>query len=277
VTEEDMAEAVEASPADKKPAKPRRKRQAILETAGEGPGEEWMLTYMDTVTLLVTLFVMILSFASFETEKYKEFTQGMSLGRYGAGIMMGTLGIRDKEPASSQIQSLDVLTPAEVPAAPESVQADGKENRLADLQDQIQAQGLDKQVVLRENESTVEMEINESVLFPAASADLSDLGLSVLERLAGLLITHRGVVSVEGHTDNLPIATAYFPSNWELSGARASSVVRRLIESGVSPDKMRIVGYADVRPLANNTSPDGRQKNRRVNIVLEFTEKPTPN
>ena len=252
--------------------KPRRKRQAILEDTIRPPGEEWMLTYMDTVTLLVTLFVMILSFASFDTEKYKIFSHGMSLAKYGSGIMMGTLSIRDNLTEKKQAIPLSpsISESQKTESESESERVEMHDKVLAALQDQINQQGLDNDIVIREREGTVEMEINESVLFPAGSADLSEMGLSVLVRLSNLLKTHSGTISVEGHTDNLPIETDLFPSNWELSGGRASSVVRRLISSGVDPLRLRIIGYADIRPLADNTSPDGRQRNRRVNIVLEF-------
>ncbi len=252
------------------PPKPRRKRQAVLESTSEGPGEEWMLTYMDTVTLLVTLFVMILSFASFETEKFKEFSHGMSLAKYGSGIMMGTPSIMDRRVIKNQITSeLPATKPG--PAKTSSPTSEPvPDDKIAALQEQITQQGLGDEVALRARGSTVEMEINESVLFPAGRADLSPLGLSVLLRLSNLLKTHQGSISVEGHTDNLPINTDQFPSNWELSGSRASSVVRHLISSGVAPDQLRIVGYADNRPLGTNASVDGRQRNRRVNIVLQF-------
>jgi len=262
---------------DPQSRKPRRKRQSVLESAAEGPGEEWMLTYMDTVTLLVTLFVMILSFASFDAEKYKNFSHGMSLAKYGSGIMMGSLGIRENVGDKKQPIPLPTVIPPSPEPASDAEPMTQQGNMLTDLQDQITHQGLEKEVLLREREGTVEMEINESVLFPAGSAELSELGLSVLARLSNLLKSHIGTIAVEGHTDNLPIKTDLFPSNWELSGGRASSVVRRLISSGVDPQQLRIVGYADVRPLANNASPDGRQRNRRVNIVLEFPAPSTPN
>ena len=254
---------------ERSPRKPRLKRQSLLEKDAVVPGEEWMLTYMDTVTLLITLFVMMLSFSTFDKEKYKEFTDGMSLAKYGSGIMMGTLTIR--EPPADKDLAIEV--PNEKPSNLEQI--DNQDDVLTALQDQIIQQGLGDDVLLREREGIVEMEINESVLFPAGSAELSVLGLSVLDRLSNLLKTHIGTIAVEGHTDNLPIRTEKFPSNWELSGGRASSVVRQLITSGVDARHLRIVGYADNRPLQPNTSPDDRQRNRRVNIVLEFPAQTT--
>ena len=267
---EDASESSEPFSDQAQLRKARRRRQSILDGTAEGPGEEWMLTYMDTVTLLVSLFVMIMSFSSVDSEKYREFLDGMSLAKYGSGIMMGSLVAVEGVGENKLTNPKPIVMSSNSRPAPDVESLAQSGNFLTDLQDQISRQGLENEVLLREREGTVEMEINESVLFPAGRAQLSELGISVLVRLSRLLKLHVGTISVEGHTDNLPIKTDQFPSNWELSGSRASSVVRHLTSNGVEPGKLRIVGYADNRPLGTNESPDGRQRNRRVNIVLEF-------
>lgn len=258
------------------PRKLRRKRQSVLESSSSGPSEEWMLTYMDTVTLLVTLFVMILSFANFDKDKFEEFKQGISLSKYGAGILMGSLGIRESTNDVRSSTPKLMLEDSNIDAS-KKPEANPKNNLLAVLQNQINQQGLIDDIQLRESEGTVEMEINESVLFPLGSAELSKSGISVLTRLSELLNSHDGTIAVEGHTDNLPIKTILFPSNWELSGARASSVARHFISGGVDSHRVRIVGYADTQPLASNATPGDRQRNRRVNIVLEIPSQSTSN
>ncbi len=253
------------------PAAKRRRRQALLAIPAGRAGDEWMLTYMDTVTLLVTLFVMILSFASFNRERFAEFTAAMSLSKYRAGGMQGILGKDGKA-----VRRLVLPPPSSKPSmpAPNAGGAAG-EGLLASLQGQIDRQGLTGAVKLRRGQGRVEMEINENVLFPLGSAELSASGLSLLSRLTDMLKAHPGRFSVEGHTDNLPIATDRFPSNWELSGARASAVVRRLVAGGIPAARLRIVGYAATRPLAGNDTAEARQKNRRVNIIVELPEAPT--
>lgn len=115
----------------------------------------------------------------------------------------------------------------------------------------------------------VSLEIRDSILFAPASAALSADGLALLAQLAGVLRTLPYSLSVEGHSDNVPIHTRQYPSNWELSAARAASVTRALIEQGVTPARVRAIGYGDTRPRSENLSAEGRARNRRVTFVLQ--------
>src|SRR5690606_28702073 len=114
----------------------------------------------------------------------------------------------------------------------------------------------------------VRLEISDAILFDLASAELKPEGASALDRLAGVLGAQGGTIAVEGHTDDRPIATAKFQSNWELSTARASTVTRYLIAHGVSPERLRAVGLADTQPRETNDTPEGRARNRSVSIVI---------
>jgi chemotaxis protein MotB len=114
----------------------------------------------------------------------------------------------------------------------------------------------------------IRLELNDAVLFDPASAVLRVEGLALLDRLAPALAERAGTVSVEGHTDPVPIANAQFPSNWELSTARATAVTRHLIQKGIAADRLRAVGMADTRPRSGNGTPEGRAKNRRVSLVV---------
>ena len=115
----------------------------------------------------------------------------------------------------------------------------------------------------------VSLEISDSILFKPANADLTPSGMVVLEGLAGALKAQPYLLSIEGHTDNIPIETARFPSNWELSTARAAIVARHFIKRGVPADRIRAIGYADTRPRAENLTPEGRSRNRRVSLILQ--------
>jgi chemotaxis protein MotB len=114
----------------------------------------------------------------------------------------------------------------------------------------------------------VSVEINASVLFDPGDARLQPQSVTALRSLAAVLKDDRHQIQVEGHTDNAPIATAQFPSNWELSATRASSVVRLFVEAGVPQQRLSAVGFADNEPVAPNDSPQGRARNRRVAVTI---------
>ena len=118
--------------------------------------------------------------------------------------------------------------------------------------------------------SDVSLEISDSILFAPASAVFSATGSGLLDELAALLQTLPYSLSVEGHSDNVPIQTARYPSNWELSSARAAAVTRALIEKGIAPERIRAIGYGDTRPRDDNGSAAGRARNRRVTFVLQL-------
>lgn len=119
------------------------------------------------------------------------------------------------------------------------------------------------------NEESVSFRISNEILFPSGQATLSDPGLAVLDRLAELLAKNPYQITVEGHTDPIPIQNDRFPSNWELSTWRATSVLRHLQRSGIDPSRLRATGYADTRPIRPNDNADGRAANRRVELIME--------
>lgn len=155
-----------------------------------------------------------------------------------------------------------------VPAVPESAWISEAGNVVTSFDKAFADANLGGTVEISAAGGEVRLEINDAILFDLASAELKPEGASVLDRLASVLGTQGGTVAVEGHTDDRPIATAKFQSNWELSTARASTVTRYLIAHGVSPERLRAVGLADTQPRETNDTPEGRARNRRVSIVI---------
>ena len=139
---------------------------------------------------------------------------------------------------------------------------------LEALVSELTKRDLDSRLKVAQVAEGVHLEVSEKILFAKASAQLKREGQILLNDLAQVLLQHRGMISVEGHTDDRPISNMQFPSNWELSSGRATSVTRYLIDHGLDPEKLRAVGYADTRPLDSNTTSEGRMRNRRVSIVL---------
>ena len=139
--------------------------------------------------------------------------------------------------------------------------ADRVESNLESLID-------DGLVNVRRKDNWLEIEFKSSVLFDSGNARLSGVATGVLDELAGLLKEFPNPIQVEGFTDNVPISTVAFPSNWELSAARAASVVSLFAGYGVNPERMAAIGYGEYRPIAENDTPDGRARNRRVVLVI---------
>ncbi|MGH8239915.1 MAG: OmpA family protein, partial [Steroidobacteraceae bacterium] len=164
------------------------------------------------------------------------------------------------------------LTPSQTQAA-KSLQkvADEVEHAMDDL---VKA----NMVVVRRKDFFIEVEIRTDILFPSAKAQLSPSAVDVISRLGSTLAPFPNPIRVEGHTDDRPIKTVAFFSNWELSAARAGSVVRVLASRGVSPDRLAVIGYGENRPLHPNITQEGRNANRRVVVVILSTDigKPAP-
>lgn len=138
------------------------------------------------------------------------------------------------------------------------------------LLNELQRSSLQGRIEVSVRPDAVNLEIRDNILFTPASAELTATGHELLDALAATLNALPYALSIEGHTDNIPIQTALYPSNWELSAARATRVTRHLIEQGVAAERIRAIGYADTRARADNSSVEGRARNRRVSLVLRM-------
>lgn len=220
-----------------------------LDTLGQTGHTRWMVPYADLLTLLLGLFLVL-----FTASSKPEAMKNLSLQNQSAN----TLKHSESQPTLLSQQSQDKA----------------KDSALAkQLQQQIH-QGLQmKDVVIRQQERGLVISLKDSILFAPGSAELSGAAKKTLDRLSGkLAIVLHGQsrpIRVEGHTDNTPITTSRYPSNWELSTARATNIVRYLIASHhFSPANLSAAGYGEFRPVENNSSIEGKQKNRRVDIVI---------
>ena len=226
-----------------------------LETAVAPEEEGWLLTYLDVITLVLVMMVVMLSFAG--------------PGSQGAPVSTAT-GAAPSTQASHPVPAIGI--PGSVSPLPLPV-ALAEPDLQTDLLASLALDHLDKNIEVIVNKGTVSFRISSEVLFSSAEANLSGPGLGVMGRLVPALnsvVTYR--VVVEGHTDNVPIQTERFPSNWELSTGRAASVVRYLQSQGIDAARMRATGYADTRPIAPNDTVPGRAANRHVEVILEASK-----
>lgn len=197
--------------------------------------ESWLTSYLDVLTLLITLFVLLLA-----------------LTPPGGG-----------EDRDSQRRH----TASAVPSLSLASLATGIKPRHSGLSPAFSGLNIPG-VDVSQGREGVTLRIDDSLLFSSGRAQLTDQGRGVVANLGDVLEAFEGQISIEGHTDNIPIATVRYPSNWELSAARAIAVLRYLKTRGLAVARMRAVGYADTRPMQNNATPKGRAANRRVELVL---------
>lgn len=221
-------------------------------------GEAWFATYLDMMTLLLVLMIVMLAFAGkgeFEYGTDKD-ANAIVVGTRADGQFAGT-SINANGTGSSQGRApIDQALTEDKKSA----------HRLEDLG----LEGLSDDIDVVLNDETVSFRINSEILFPSGQADLSLAGVTVLQSLINVLKKNDFQIAVEGHTDSIPIRSSRFPSNWELSSSRAGSVVRYFEANGIASARLRAVGYADTRALNSNDTAEGRAQNRRVELTMEI-------
>jgi chemotaxis protein MotB len=253
--------------------------------------ERWIVSYADFVTLLFAFFVVMYSVSSVNEGKYRVLSQTLTHAfqesqRSLDPIQVGELARSRGETPGMGSES--ALIEGELRQGP------GMENRLgidssvgkevipsmpknetqrlkflaATIEDML-SDYVDQELVdVSFSEDRVVVNMKDKMLFPSASAHLSRTAVKALREISRVLSTVPNQVQVEGNTDNRPINTEEFPSNWELSAARAASVVHLMTRTGIDPGRMSAVGYAEHRPVADNGTVQGRAKNRRVSLVI---------
>lgn len=255
--------------------------------------EAWAIPYGDLITLLLAFFVVMYAISSVNEGKYRVLSDSLSEA-FGAPprviepVQVGATTPREATPGSGPIAPPIALASLGVPRRPEAgaVRRDdfariGNPRSLRDAMQQQQLGALAKQlrsalagligsgeVAVRANSLFLEVEMRADILFGSGSATLQSAAEALVRRIAATMAPFPNPIKVEGHTDDQPIASAVFPSNWELSAARAASVVRLFVAGGVAPSRVAVIGYGAERPKASNASAEGRNQNRRVVLVI---------
>lgn len=254
-----------------------RRRNRRAEHGEAHNHERWVLSYADFVTLLFAFFVVMYAISSVNEGKYKTLSESLSnafsnnenLGVIPQPIEVGSVPMVI-QPIQLQNISTSPIRSDNPPQLSEEIQKERK--LLAEISDQFEAvlQPFieDDLVSIKKYDYWVELEMNSELLFLSGEAELSKKAIPVLERVVAVIKNLPNPVNVEGHTDNLPIDTVKFPSNWSLSSARAASVVQEFIRGGIDPVRLSAVGYGEFHPLADNKDEAGRFKNRRVSVVF---------
>ncbi|GLU40479.1 flagellar motor protein MotD [Pseudomonas sp. NBRC 100443] len=225
--------------------------------------ERWLVSYADFITLLFAFFVVMYSISSINEGKYKILSETLTGVFNQPDRSIKPIPVGDDRPRTTQ-QPNDAMQQGgddNVDGDPLTQIADAVREQFGDLigSDQLSVRG---------NELWIEITLNSSLLFPSGDAMPADAAFGIVEKVARILAPYQNPIHVEGFTDNVPIHNAQYPTNWELSTARAASIVRLLAQDGVAPSRLAAVGYGEFQPVADNASAEGRARNRRVVLVI---------
>lgn len=231
-----------------------------LETDDSG-SPAWMATFSDMSILLLTFFILLLSFANMDLKNF----------RVALGSVKEALGAPTKVHGGQEAQNDSPVPPSTEPAAESLVEAArARERKVLQVKAFINKRGMTDKVDVSAGPRGVTIRMRNVMLFDVGDAVLKPGGEAVLNMVAEIFDVFDGRLAIEGHTDNKPIQSARFPSNWELSTARAMAVLRHVAPGGDERrQRMYVAGYADSRPVTANDTALGRQKNRRVEFVFE--------
>jgi chemotaxis protein MotB len=222
--------------------------------------DRWLLTYADLITLLLGLFVILYAMSKVDSAKYAKVAQAL-------GGTFGKEEGRSNKQAAKEGVLVGIVSP--ILQKPITERDDIEEKLHQALYEDLKSNLID----VTQDSRGVIVHITEELLFPSGSATLKNSSLSKLDRLGAMLAVLPNDIRVEGHTDDVPISTSMFPSNWHLSVARAMNTGGYLMgRHGIKPERVAIVGYSQYQPLLPNTSAENMAKNRRVDIVI-ITEK----
>jgi chemotaxis protein MotB len=251
--------------------------------------EAWAIPYGDLVTLLFALFTVMYAISSVNEGKFRVLSDSMIAAFHGAPKSLRPVNIGEKEPGKGGDKQLTGITPTVFiklkdeptpdgnlaprdPTKTEAARSPDLPGALIRMQRQVQdaMQSLidAKLVTVRRENMWLEIEINTDILFASGAGEFTPTAEPVLDKLAEVLKPFPNPIRVEGHTDDRPIRTTAFPSNWELSAARAASVVHQFTRQGIDPLRLEIVGFGEFHPRQPNETSEGRNANRRVVVLV---------
>ena len=218
--------------------------------------DDWVMTYGDMMSLLLTFFVLIVSFSSMQETKFQQAANSL---RDAFGVLVTP---------ESVIAFNDPLVPNHNPTDEESDVI----YEVRNVEKMILEMGVDKQISVEVRDDGVLFRLDAPFLFRSGGAELAEEPKGVLEEMSKFFTKFPYKIEIKGHTDDIPIASERFPSNWDLSAARAVTVARYFQSVGMPPERIAATGFGEFHPIADNTTAEGREKNRRVEIFLHLNQ-----
>ena len=230
-----------------------RSRRGGHDEGGHGNSERWLVSYADMITLLVVFFIILYAQANVDSTKFAKLAVSFRQA-FGAGVMLGSERTGMIVGEGGRAGEIEIANFKHV---------------AQEMEKYVQQAGLTDEVSIGSRKEGLVIEISGNVLFPSGSATLRPAAKSVLDKVAELINDTPNQIRIEGHTDNVPVDSDEFPSNWELSSSRAVAVARFLVEQDeIAAERIAAAGYGEFRPLVPNDSREHRAKNRRVEIVI---------
>ncbi|MCY6354011.1 flagellar motor protein MotB [Clostridium sp. ZS2-4] len=230
-----------------------------------GANEEWLATYADTITLILTFFVLLYSFSSIDAVKFQ---------RISSSLQSVLSGKSDDSILEFNMSGEVPIVGAPIDMGPKQTGTTESEQMYKKIKGFIDSNNLKDTIQIKTDSRGVIMELKDNVLFDIGKAEIKNSSKAILDKINSLISTFPNEVIVEGHTDNVPINTAKYPSNWELSTQRAVNVLKYFVQvKRQNPQRFQAAGYGEYRPIAPNSNDTNRAKNRRVNILITSGER----
>ena len=250
-------------------------RRKPIEEDEENP-ERWLVSYADFITLLFAFFVVMYAISSVNQSKYSDLTSSMGTAFSGISSSDTKGQTKSKTGTKNKIkgQQSSLIKPLPLSHLYQEKlrrERESMTNMGIDLSNTLAPLIKDEKVRVSQNNRGIRIDINDSLLFSPASADLAAAATDIINEIAIMLKDNQRQIQVEGHTDNIEIHTPTFFSNWELSAVRASTVVRMLSAAGIQAQRLSALGFGSAQPVSDNETPYGRAKNRRVSIMILYT------
>ncbi len=229
-----------------------KKKKRLLHDDDEHIDESWLIPYSDLLTLLLALFIVLFAAGTINNGKLQQIMISMNSALSGQG--------------SSLIQKENALATKKIDL--KEKETEKLHGLMEQIEDYIEARGLEKVITIKDEPKGIKLSLKDVILFESGKADLKGDSLVILKDLLDLIKQVKNPISIEGHTDNVPITNNEFKSNWELSAARALSVLYFFEDKGISSNKLQFSGFGEQNPLYPNDTVEHRQTNRRVDITI---------
>lgn len=229
--------------------------------------ERWLVSYADFITLLFAFFVVMYALSTVNEGKYRVLSESLVSAFRNVQTNSASPVVQVVTPPMAVVSKATQVSRAQ--DAAKQKQRDKMKNVAKDIKEVMAPLIEQGKVRVIENSRGVTIEINDSVLFAPGQALLQAPLARAMRAIADVLVATDFPITIEGHTDNIPIRNTQFPSNWELSAVRATTVLRVFADAGVFPERLTAIGYADTRPVESNAIAEGRARNRRVTIRID--------